>query len=141
MAARAAIDLTKCDIRPGFVLAANTVRKGFPVKINSFNADGTPIYVEAAAVGDNIAGIAIDAGIAGAKIRVAKPGQGRVEALVGTGGATAGAPAKFVADGLTNATVGGATTKLVVAGQWEETGVVGDLAALNLGAFAFTVGS
>jgi hypothetical protein len=141
MAARAAIDLSKCHIKPGFVAAANTIRKGFPVKISSFDSNGTPVFVEAAAVGDNSVGIALDAGAAGVKIRVAYWGQGVVEGLVGTGGATAGAPAKFVADGMTNATVGGATTKLVVCGQWEETGVAGDLAALNLGGFSFTVGS
>lgn len=141
MSARPAVNYDACYTRPAVVKASNTVRKGFPVKIDSFNADGTPIIVEAAAVGDNAIGIARDAGAALATVRVDYFGSGVVLGLVGTGGCTAGAPAKFVSDGMTNGTVGGGTTKLVVYGQWLETGVAADLAPLNLEMAGFTVGS
>jgi hypothetical protein len=142
MSARPALNYEGCYTRPYQVKIGNTVRKGFAVKIDSVASDGTIIVVEAAAIGDNAIGIARDGGAALSTIRVDHFGfPGVVAALVGTGGCTAGAPAKFVADGATNATVGGATTKLVVYGQWLETGVVGDLAPLNLAAASFTVGS
>lgn len=115
---------------------AATVRNGFAVK----NSSGE--VVEAAAVGDDAFGIALDAGTDGTKIRVAYFGwPGIVKALVGTGGCTLHAPAKFVSDGATNATVGGGTGKLRVYGTWLETGVAVDLAALDLSTASWTVGS
>lgn len=117
--------------------AGAAVRKGFAVKRS------TTKVIEGAAVGDDTIGIALDAASAdGDKIRVARFGfPAIVKALVGTGGATAGSFAKWVSDGATNGTIGGGTTKLRTYGQWEETGVVGDLAALNIGCAASTVGS
>lgn len=115
---------------------AGTVRKGFAVKNSSDSV------VEAAAVGDNAFGIALDAGVNLGKIRVAYFGYPAiVQALVGTGGCTKHAPAKFVSDGATDATVGGGTTKLRVYGQWLETAVAVDFAALNIADAAWTVGS
>jgi hypothetical protein len=145
---RAAQRLEKLDIQPYQIQASNTVRKGFPVKAGTGDT-----IVEAAAVGDNIIGIALEAGngdatdrygtvgVVGHTIKVARPGPGAVPVLVGTGGATRGAPLKWVSDGVTNATVGGATTKLTVVGQAEETGVAADLIACDLSKFSFTVGS
>lgn len=115
---------------------AGTVRKGMAVK------DSSGSVVEAAAVGDNAFGIALDAGVNLGKIRVAYFGwPAIVKALVGTGGCTLHAPAKFVSDGATNATVGGGTTKLRVWGTWLETGVAADLAALDISNASWTVGS
>ena len=117
------------------------VRKGFAVKNDSGDV------IETVAVTDNAFGIALDAGTSPAsgtkvKIRVAYFGHpGVVEALVGTAGATAFAPAKWASDGNIDATVGGGTGKLRVHGQFLETGVVGDLVALNLADAAWTVGS
>jgi hypothetical protein len=119
------------------IAAGAAVRKGFAVKRS------TTKVVEAAAVGDDAIGIALDAaGADGDMIRVAEFGfPGIVPALVGTGGCTQGSHAKWVSDGATNATIGGGSTKLRTYGTWEETGVVGDLAALNIGTAATTVGS
>lgn len=115
---------------------AGTVRKGMGVK------DSSGSVVEAAAIGDNAFGIALDAGTDGTKIRVAYFGwPAIVKALVGTGGATLHAPAKFVSDGATDATVGGGANKLRVWGTWLETGVAGDLAGLDLSTASWTVGS
>lgn len=141
MSARPAIDLGGAITRSGTTKAANTIRKGFPIKIDSFDANGHPIIVEAAAIGDNAVGLALDAGVALKECRFAIWGKGVALGLVGTGGATAGAPLKFVTDGLANATVGGGTTKLTVMGQALDTGVAVDLIPVNLGGFSFTVGS
>ena len=84
------------------------------------------------------------AGVAGAtSIRVVHYGKGVVMGLVGAGGATAGSFAKWsgTGDGLTDGTVGGATTKLVVHGQWQEAGAAGEYAGLNVGMASATVGS
>ncbi len=146
MAERAQQRLDKLDIRPYRVKASNTVRRGFPVK-----RDGDDI-IEAAAIGDNAIGIALDAGngdgtlhgdgtTAPNTIRVAHYGPGAVPCLVGTGGATAGAPAKWASNGLTNATIGGGNSKLFCHGQFAETGVVGDIVGLLTGTAGFTVGS
>lgn len=141
MSARPTPDLSGAITRSGTVKVGNTIRKGFPVKIDSFDALGHMIVVEAAAIGDNSIGLSQDLVTAGQQCRIALWGKGVALGLVGTGGATAGAPLKWVADGLTNATVGGGTTKLVVQGQALDTGVAADLIPVNLGAFSFTVGS
>ncbi len=141
MAERPLKNLKRAYIREHSVKFSTTVRKGTAVKNDSGDV------VEGAAVGDNTFGIALDAGTSGAsgtkaKIRVAYFGHPAVvEALVGTGGCTAFATAKYASDGCIDATVGGGNTKLRLFGQWLETGVVGDYAALNIAQAAFTVGS
>jgi hypothetical protein len=137
MAARAFEILQYATIRPYTVASAKTATKGFAVK----HSGADDAVEDMAAVGDNCIGIALEAGAALAVIRVALFGNGVAKVKVGTGGATRGAPAKFAANGLTDATVGGATTKLVVLGQFMQTGVVGDFVGVNLGGFSFTVGS
>jgi hypothetical protein len=138
---RAQERLEGADIRI-YPVNAGTVRKGFPVKRVGANV------IEGVAIGDNTIGIALDAGdvagVAGAtSIRVVHYGKGIVQGLVGTGAATPGSFAKWAGagDGLTDATVGGATTKLVVHGQWVESGAAGEYAGLNLGMASATVGS
>jgi hypothetical protein len=93
------------------------------------------------AITDNAVGIFLDTAAAAAHARVAMWGAGFCKGKVGTGGATAGAPLKWVADGLTDATVGGGTGKLVVCGQARQTGVATDLIGVNLAGFSFSVGS
>jgi len=137
MAARAFEILQYATIRPYTVASGKTGTRGFAVK----HSGADDAVEDMAAVGDNCIGIALEAGAALAAIRVALFGNGVAKVKVGTGGATRGAPAKFAANGLTDATVGGATTKLVVLGQFMQTGVVGDLVGVNLGGFSFTVGS
>lgn len=137
MAARAQEILQYATIRPFTVASAKTATRGFAVK----HSGADDAIEDMAAVTDNCIGIALEAGAAAAVVRVAMFGNGVVKCKVGTGGATRGGPAKYASDGLTNATVGGATTKLVVLGQFMQTGVVGDLVGLNLGGFSFTVGS
>lgn len=137
MVERATEILNGAIIRAYTVAASKTAVKGYPVKLS-----GSDTAIEKmAAIGDNVIGIALDSGSAGDTVRVALFGKGACKALVGTGGATRGAPAKYAADGLTDATVGGGTTKLTVTGQFLETGVAGDYVGMNLGAFSFTAGS
>jgi hypothetical protein len=137
MAARAQEVLQYATIRPFTVASGQVASRGFAVK----HSGADDAVQDMAAVGDNCIGIALEAGAALASVRVALFGNGICKVKVGTGGATRGAPAKYAADGLTNATVGGATTKLVVLGSFMQTGVVGDFVGLNLGGFSFTVGS
>ena len=85
-----------------------------------------------AAVTDDAVGIFLESGVAGAKVKLALWGAGICKALVGTNGATRGAPAKFEATGLTDATQGGGTVKQFLAGQFLESGTVGELVALNM---------
>lgn len=137
MTTRAQESLSNAIIKVFTVATAKTATKGFAVKHS-----GADNKIEnMAAVGDNCIGIALESGVAGGKVRVALFGHGIAKAKVGTGGATAGAPAKYAADGLTDATVGGGTTKLVTLGQFIEAGVAGDLVGVNLAGFSFTVGS
>lgn len=137
MATRASEVLQYTTIRPYTVAAAQAATKGFAVK----HSGADTAIQNMAAVGDNCIGIALEDGAALAAVRVALFGNGIAKAKVGTGGATRGAPAKYAANGLTDATVGGATTKLVVLGQFVESGVAGDFVGINLGGFSFTVGS
>jgi hypothetical protein len=137
MATRASEVLQYTTIRPYTVASGQTATRGYGAKHSGADLSVATI----AAVGDDAIGIFLDDGAALTNVRVAHFGNGVVKAKVGTGGATRGSAAKYAANGLTNATVGGATTKLVVCGQWMETAVVGDLAALNLGMASFTVGS
>ncbi len=137
MATRASEILQYATIRPYTVAAAQTATKGYAVK----HSGADDAIQNMAAVSDNCIGIALEDGAAAAVVRVALFGNGVAKVKVGTGGATRGAPAKYAANGLTDATVGGATTKLVVLGQFMQTGVVGDFVGVNLGGFSFTVGS
>ncbi len=106
--ARPAIDLSGATFQSGTVKASNTIRHGYPVKIDSIGTDGHPVFVEAAAVTDNAIGLAQNgagraAAAAASQCRVALWGKGKAEGLVGTGGTTAGAPQKWVTNGLTDA--------------------------------------
>lgn len=138
MAERADQDLTLAVIKSYIVATGQTITQYSGVKINA-SSDNEVDAV--AAITDNGYGIALDAGAAGARIRVALFGSGIVPIKLGTGGATRGLPAKFVAGGATNATVGGVTTKLCVYGLFTQTGVAGDIVGLNLGMASLTVGS
>ena len=129
---------------PRDVATSNTIRKGMPVKFSSGKV------VESTAVTDNTIGIARDAGDAAGtsglkQIGVYEHG-GIVPALVGTGGATDGVAQRVSAsgDGITDATTGGGTGKIVELGLAVIGGtgvaVAGDIIGLNLN-ITPTVGS
>jgi hypothetical protein len=136
MAIRAAEQLQYTEIRP-FTVAVAPVIAGQAVKHSGADLSVTAL----AAVGDEAVGIVMEDAAVGAICKVAMFGNGIKKVKVGTGGATRGKAAKFVANGLTNATIGGATTALFSCGQFLESGVVGDMVAVNLGLAGFTVGS
>ena len=121
-------------IRSYTVKASSTATKGKAAKL-----DGSGAVLDIAAVSDNAIGIFLDTGAAGDVVRVALWGAGVVPVLVGTGGATEGAPLKYVSDGATTATIGGGTVKQIIVGQCLETGVAGDLVGCNLGCFGWSV--
>jgi hypothetical protein len=93
---------------------------------------GAGIVEDAEAVTEDGIGIFLQSAVAGAKVPVALWGNGICKALVGTNGATRGAPAVWESDGLTDATQGGGTVKQFLAGQFLESGTVGELVALNM---------
>ena len=129
-----AVEILENAVIKSYTTGAAVV-KGRLVKFSS----GTIIH--AAATTDNAVGYALDSADSGATVRVAHWGPGVCKALVGTGGATQGAPLKYAADGVTDMTVGGGTTKVMCAGQALQTGVVGDYIGVNLSTGCFTVGS
>jgi len=132
---RAKVDYDKCDIVSYVIPSGKTTVAGYPVKISTTGVE------KIAATTDEAIGIALDTCAATATCRVALWGQGRVKALVGTAGATAGKYAKYASDGLVDGTVGGGTTNVQFCGQFLETAAVGEFASLNLGAFTAGVGS
>lgn len=139
MADRAIELLTNAIIKPFNVPSGKAVTKFNAVKFSGADTD----IEDAAAATDNVIGIAQDVGAALATgIRVAIFGHGISKILVGTGGATRGAFAKWVTpSGCTDMTVGGGTGKIVCWGQYLQTGSAADLVGLNLGMAAPTVGS
>ena len=136
MSTRASQVLQYAIIRP-YTVVTTAVTAGQAFKQTGADLSGTG----ATAVTDFAIGICLDDAAVGATVRVALFGSGIAKVKVGTGGATRGNPAKYVANGLTNATVGGATTALFVCGQFLESGVAGDLVGMNLALAGFTVGS
>ena len=129
MAARAEVTTNgECEIVSVTVYTAKTTVAGYPVKRSTSDK-----YVEKmAAIGDDVYGIALDTCVADETCRVALLGSGIVDGLVGTGDATEGVTAKYAADGLTDATIGGGTVKLTKCGTFMQTGVAGDYVGLNL---------
>lgn len=149
MVARASYSLDKAHIRPYRAKAGNQIGRGIPVKLDSGE------IVACTAIGDDCIGITLvaldgdatkpdaDGATAGHTGDVALlGGTGLVAVKVGSSGtATAGSPVKFATAGVSNATVGGGTDKLVVYGQFVESGVSGDIVGMNLGLASYTVGS
>lgn len=99
----------------GVVKAAASVTKGYPVKRDT--ATGT---LENCTAGDVAHGIALESATAGNRFTYALANAGGVvPGKVGTGGATNGAYAVAVNDGLTDiAALGGGTTQLNIVGQF-----------------------
>lgn len=114
------------NIRTFTVAAASTVTAGWAVK---FGATADTVLNQAA-IGDECPGIALTSGTAGQQVDVCFPGP-IIPVTVGTGGATQGARAKWVANGYTNVTaIGGGTVKLTSPGIFMQTGVAGDSVGL-----------
>jgi len=148
MATKPIEKIEKSLVSFGTVKASNTILKGEAVKWSSGE------LVPVTAVTDNAVGIAIDAGngdvtdshVSGGvynKIRYLPLGcNAIVLCLVGSAGATQGAPAKWgTTAGAIDATVGGGTTKLRILGSFVETGVSGDYVGLNVADASWSVGS
>lgn len=106
------------------VAASQVVTKGKVVKFASADTD----VQDAAAGDDNIIGIALESGVAGARVQIFLPG-GVIPMLVGTGGSTRGKKQIVVSDGITDApaqsTAG--TTNNVIVGIAVQTGVAVDM--------------
>ena len=124
-------------VRPFTVASGQAVTLGKPVKFASADTE----VLNAAATTDDVIGIALETGAAGAQVRVALLGVAIARVLVGTGGATRGAKAKWVSDGIADATVGGGTTKVVFPGLFMQSGVAGDYVGLLIGGAGAGVGS
>lgn len=125
MAVRPSKILDEATYKSLEVAPAKTVTKGYRVKHS-----GADNLIENCGAGELGIGEALDDGAAGDKVRVILDGA-VVPVVVGTGGATRGALAKSVADGMTDATaVAAGTTLMHSPGIFLESGVAGDQVGL-----------
>lgn len=131
MAARATVKTEYALRDAATVKAASSVTAFYPIK-----RDGTDVLN--CSSGDAADGFSTEAGSAGDIVEFITVGStAMVKVKVGTGGATAGAWAKVVADGVTDSgTLGGGTTLVNVVGKFVQTGVAGDYVGLIPIAFA-----
>lgn len=111
------------SIKRPFTVITTPVTRGRVVK---FGASDTECLHSAA--GEAGFGVALEDGIVGQLITVQYlAGNAVVPVIVGTGGATRGAYAVVVANGVTNApTIGGGTVLRNIVGWFTQTGVAGD---------------
>jgi hypothetical protein len=125
MATRAERVIDPALIRSATVKSGEVVTLGKPIKLSS----GEVLDCTA---GESADGIALEAGAAGAVVSYAVVGCGGiVPVLVGTGGATEGAFAVVVSDGVTDsATLGDGTTPVKVVGKFRQTGSAGDIVGM-----------
>lgn len=86
--------------------------------------------------GEKSFGVALTSGTAGQQVQVGMLGHAIYRVKVGTGGATRGEFAILAADGYTNQTLGGGNTVRYISGMFLQTGVVGDMVGMMVGAFA-----
>jgi hypothetical protein len=143
-------NLVKPIVIPYQVKASNTIRHGVPVKLDSGE------IVPCTAATDEAIGISYSiqrmpfgsahqtsdgwTAPAASTVNVALLGYGVVKARVGTSAtATAGLPAVPGTLGSDDIVSGGGTNQANVMGTWLETGVDGDLVALNLGTACYSV--
>ena len=126
MATRPTRVLNNSAIETRTVKAASAVTVNLAVKF-----DGEDVLN--AGSGERANAIALETGAAGVEVQIYNlNGGGTVPVLVGTGGATAGAFATVVADGLTDITFGGGTTVKYAVGVFDQTGVAGDIVGLKV---------
>jgi len=138
MAERALQKYSADDVDTIVVASAKTVTKGKPIKHSGADHEAE----NAAAITDLAIGIALESGTAGQTVRYVRLGsKAIVPALVGTGGATRGQGAVYVADGVTDQATGGGTNLFCCLGQFMQSGVAGDYVGLNLGMAGFSVKS
>jgi hypothetical protein len=116
------------------VKAASTATIG---KVGKYDSTDELTVLDASA-GDNGSVVFLETAAAGAKVQCVQLAGSScvVPVKVGTGGATAGAYAIVVSDGLTDKTLGGGTTVRYIVGKFTQTGVVGDMVGLAPGPFA-----
>lgn len=134
MTVRAQLDLGQGPkIKTYTVVAGGSAVEGRPVSLNTSDQE-----VTLTAAGAACFGIALETKAAGERVQVlVSEGDTIVKVKVGTGGATRGAHAVVVADGLTNAAaLGGGTTAVNVIGTFTETGVAGDVVGFKFRQFA-----
>lgn len=115
-------------IRPYLIPATKAVTKGFRVKFS-----GADNQVENCGAGEDGFAIALASGVAGDTVICALEGHQVIPVKVGTGGATRGAFARCVADGMTDVTIADGTTPRNIPGKFLQTGVAGDEVGLLVG--------
>lgn len=128
MATKAKVKLNGACIDTFTVAAAQTVTEGFRVKFAA--ADGE---VQNCGAGEDGIGYALASATAGQKVSVVLEGSAVVKVKVGTGGATRGAYAIPVANGLADQAIADGTTPRRLAGKFMQSGVAGDMVGLLIG--------
>lgn len=125
MATRSIQDLKFALLKTAVVGAACTEGKG--VKITG----DEPMTVTDCSAGESPDAIALETQTTGKQCQIVMlAGACIIKVRVGTGGATRGKYARIVADGFTDATLGGGTTAQEVCGKFVQSGVVGDFVGL-----------
>lgn len=137
MATRPEEHLEGAIIREYDVPSGKATTRGFAVK----HSGADDAVENAAAVTDEVFGIALETKTAGQRCRVALFGYGVAPMLVGTGGIARGQFAQYAATGGIDMTVGGGTGKIITWGQALQTGAAGDYVGVNLAMAGATVGS
>jgi hypothetical protein len=129
MATRPHIKNQNALVQAFVVPATKAVTLGKRVKFS-----GADNAVEDCGANEDGIGIAMESGVAGDTVSISLEGFAVVEVLVGTGGATRGAYAKFLADGFTDQATADGTTVRFLVGKFMQSGVAGDRVGLLLGA-------
>lgn len=129
MATRAHNIKDNAIIRKYLIPNTKVVTEGFRVKFS-----GADDQIENCGANEDGFAIALQSGVAGEWVEVMLEGFAVVKVKVGTGGATRGLFAKFLADGFTDQAIADGTTVRNLAGKFLQTGVVGDMVGLLLGA-------
>lgn len=109
--------------------ATKAVTVGFRVKFS-----GADDQIENCGANEDGFAIALQSGVAGEEVEVLLEGFAVAKVKVGTGGATRGLFAKFLADGFTDQAIADGATVRNLAGKFLQSGVVGDFVGLLLGA-------
>lgn len=127
------------------VAAGQTVARGRAVALSSGTVQETNTALYGVAMKDADGDGASPEGSIGApgySVGVAMFGSNAiVPMVVGTGGVTMGSPVRLIADGVTDATIGGGTGAIFVAGTATQTGAPGNLVGINIGSAGYCVGS
>jgi hypothetical protein len=128
MATKAKVKLNGACVDTFTVAAGQTVTDGFRVKFAAVDGE-----CQNCGAGEDGFGYALASATAGQKVSIVLEGTAVVKVKVGTGGATRGAYAIPVANGLADQAIADGTTPRRLAGKFMQSGVAGDFVGMLIG--------